>query len=73
MEAKRVATPPPAPTTIAPPASTILSISHISWIKPGVPNNFNGDQSKGQAFLMSCELYMLLTASDFPNDHTHIH
>jgi hypothetical protein len=43
IELKRVATPPLATTTITPPVSTTLSISHTSRIELGVPNNFNGD------------------------------
>jgi hypothetical protein len=33
------------------------SVLHSPQIKPASPDNFNGDRSKGCAFLTSCELY----------------
>jgi hypothetical protein len=37
------------------------------------PNDFDGDRSKGRAFLTSCKIYTSLTASDFPDDQTQVH
>jgi hypothetical protein len=37
------------------------------------PNNFDRDQVHGQAFLTSCELYILLAASDLLDEQVHIH
>jgi hypothetical protein len=36
-------------------------------------DNFDGDRSKGHAFLTSCELYLSLTGSDYPNEQSRIH
>jgi hypothetical protein len=44
-----------------------------SRVKPGVPSNFDGDRVQGRAFLTSCELYILLTASDFIDKQVRIH
>jgi hypothetical protein len=52
---------------------TTLQVSQLSRVKPSVPNNFDGDRAQGCAFLMSCELYISLTASDFVNEQVHIH
>jgi hypothetical protein len=52
---------------------TIPSTSQPLQIRLDVPNNFDRDQLKGHTFLTSCELYTLLTASDFPDDQTQIH
>jgi hypothetical protein len=48
-------------------------VSHSSRIKPASPDNFDGDRSKGHAFLTSCELYLLLTGSDYPDEQSCIH
>jgi hypothetical protein len=44
------------------------SVSHSPRIKPATPDNFDGDRSKGCAFLTSCELYLSLTGSDYPEE-----
>jgi hypothetical protein len=67
---KSVAPPPP----VSPPlVTTTLQVSQPSRVKPGVPSNFDGDRVQGCAFLMSCELYISLTASDFINEQVRIH
>jgi hypothetical protein len=43
---------------------------HSPQIKLANPENFDGDRSKGQAFLTSCELYLSLTGVD---EQAHIH
>jgi hypothetical protein len=37
------------------------------------PDNFDGDRSKGYAFLTSCELYLSLTGPDYPDEQAYIH
>jgi hypothetical protein len=49
------------------------SVSHSSRIKPASPDNFDGDISKGHAFLTSCKLYLSLTGSDYPDEQSCIH
>jgi hypothetical protein len=49
------------------------SALHSPWIKPANPDNFDGDRSKGHAFLTSCELYLSLTGADYPDEQAHIH
>jgi hypothetical protein len=46
---------------------------HSSRIKPANPDNFDGDRSKGRAFLTSCELYLSLTGADYPDEQACIH
>jgi hypothetical protein len=46
---------------------------YSSRIKLASPDNFDGDRSKGCAFLTFCELYLLLTGSDYPDEQSHIH
>jgi hypothetical protein len=48
-------------------------VSHSPWIKLASPDNFDGDRSKGHAFLTSCELYLSLTGPDYPDEQSHIH
>jgi hypothetical protein len=60
---------------IAPPTphiTTIPSTLQPLQIRLAAPNNFDGDWSKGHTFLTSCELYMSLTISDFPDNKTQI-
>jgi hypothetical protein len=56
-----------------PPVTTILKVSHPSQIKLGIPNSSNGNKAQGCIFLTSCELYISLTGSDFPDNQVHIH
>jgi hypothetical protein len=68
--ARNVAPPPP----VSPPlVTTTLQASHPSRVKPGIPSHFDGDRAQGCAFLMSCELYILLTQSDFVDKQVRIH
>jgi hypothetical protein len=55
-------------TTI--PALTPLTTSGTSdsKLKLAPPNDFNGTQSKGQAFLTSCDLYVNLVPHQFADD-----
>jgi hypothetical protein len=71
IEAVKVVTPPPLVSS--PLVTTPLQVSQPSRVKPGVPSNFDGDRAQGRTFLMSCELYILLTASDFVNEQVCIH
>jgi hypothetical protein len=42
-------------------------------IKPGTPQDFDGDRAKGRAFLNSCRLYISLSSSEFADDQGKIH
>jgi hypothetical protein len=71
QEAARSVAPPPP---VSPPlVITPLQASQPSRVKLGIPSHFDGDRAQGHAFLMSCELYILLTASDFINEQVRIH
>jgi hypothetical protein len=39
-----------------------------SQLRPAIPNDFDGDRSKGRAFLTSCELYWRLAPTLFSDD-----
>jgi hypothetical protein len=71
QEAARNVTPPPPVST--PLVITPLQASQPSRVKPGVPSHFDGDRVQGCAFLMSCELYISLTASDFVDEQVRVH
>jgi hypothetical protein len=70
-----VATPPSPsvslPLLLHPPQPR--SVLHSPQIKLANPDNFDGDRSKGRAFLTSCELYLSLTGVDYPDEQAHIH
>jgi hypothetical protein len=68
--AKSVTPPPPVSPQFV---STPLQVSQPSRVKPGIHSNFDGDREQGCTFLMSCELYILLTASDFFDKQVRIH
>jgi hypothetical protein len=63
---------PPIPVS-QPPVISPLKVSHPSRVNPGAPSNFDGDRAQGRAFLTSCELYILLSQSDFVEDQVRIH
>jgi hypothetical protein len=63
----------PTPPVSPPIVTTILQASQPSRVKLGIPSNFDGDRAQGHAFLTSCELYILLTASDFVDEQVCIH
>jgi hypothetical protein len=65
---------------IAPPSpdspqlvTTALKALQPSRVKLGVPSNCDGDRVQGCTFLMSCELYISLTALDFVDEQVCIH
>jgi hypothetical protein len=71
QEAARNVTPPPP---VSPPhVTTTLQVLQPSRVKLGAPSHFNGDRAQGCTFLTSCELYILLTQSDFVDNQVHIH
>jgi hypothetical protein len=71
QEAARSVTPPPL---VSPPlVTTTLQASQPSRVKPGIPSNVNRDRAQGCTFLTSCELYILLTASDFVDEQVRIY
>jgi hypothetical protein len=71
QEAARNVAPPPMASP--PPVTTPLKASHPSRVNPGAPSDFDGDRAQGHVFLMSCELYILLSQLDFIEDQVRIH
>jgi hypothetical protein len=77
-------TTPPSPSVSLPSLATSTgrgvlhpsqprSVLHSPQIEAASPDNFDGDRSKGCAFLTSCELYLSLTGPDYPDEQSHIH
>jgi hypothetical protein len=64
----------PTPNPAAPSAPTIPipapSGTVESKLKPASPDDFDGNRSKGRAFLNSCELYFTLVPHHFPDETT---
>jgi hypothetical protein len=71
QEAARNITPPPLASPL--PVTTPLKALHSSRVNPGAPSNFDRDRAQGCVFLMSCELYISLSQSDFIEDQVCIH
>jgi hypothetical protein len=71
QEVARNITPPPPASP--PPVTTPLKVSHPSGVNLGTPSTFDRDRAQGRAFLISCELYISLSQSDFVGDQVHIH
>jgi hypothetical protein len=44
--------------------------SHVQPPRPAVPSDFDGDRSKGQAFLNSCQTYIRLCSASFSDEQT---
>jgi hypothetical protein len=76
--------PPPSPSVSLPSLATSTgrgvlhpsqprSVLHSLRIKLAGPDNFDGDRSKGHAFLTSCELYLSLAGPDYPDEQSRIH
>jgi hypothetical protein len=63
----------PPPLVSLPFVTTTLQVSQPSRVKLGIPSNLDRDRAQGRAFLMSCELYISLTALDFIDEQVHIH
>jgi hypothetical protein len=62
------------PSPVSPPlVTTTLQVSQPSRVKLGIPSHFDGDRVQGCTFLTSCELYILLTTSDFIDKQVRIH
>jgi hypothetical protein len=71
IEAAKVIAPPPpvSPQLVITP----LQVSQPSRVELVVLSNFDGDRAQGHTFLISCELYILITASYFVNEQACIH
>ena len=54
------------------PTTTPAAQQHSDTLRPSPPLDFDGERSKGRAFLNSCELYMALVPSRFPSDELRI-
>ena len=59
---------PPSPP---PHVSTVKE--HASKLKPSVPIDFDGDRTKGRAFINSCSLYFSIATDRFDTDQSKIH
>ena len=66
---------------INPPPSLKISTSDITPARTtpigrpppwALPNKFDGNRSRGQAFLTSCQTYMCLCSDSFPSEQTKI-
>ena len=55
-----------------PPPAVATADPMPSHIKPATPSEFDGDRSKGRAFLNSCNLYVNLRLSEFRDDQVRI-
>jgi len=67
---------PQNPPRIESPAESlpaVLTATVHSRLKPGVPTDFDGDRSKGRAFLNSCDLYIRLCPQEFVDDQAKVH
>lgn len=63
----------PRPAT--PPSQSITPVttsSHVRPPRPTIPNEFDGDRTKGVDFLNSCQTYIRLCQGSFPDDQTKI-
>jgi hypothetical protein len=58
-----------APLTLIAQATPL----HKSRVKPGVPQNFDGDREGGWAFLTSCLVYISLSINDLTDEQAQIH
>jgi hypothetical protein len=69
LQQLRQPSPPPIPKT---PKLTTPSPPIRRAPPPALPNEFDGDRSRGQAFLRSCQTYILLCPESFSDDQTKI-
>lgn len=61
------------PTSVKPTLPPTPSIpSRQRTARPAVPPDFNGDRSKGQAFVNACNTYIRLCPTEFPDDQAKI-
>ena len=63
----------PQPIIAPPNLITHAAPPHRSRVKPGVPQNFDGDREGGRSFLTSCRLYISLSIDDFADEQAQIH
>src|SRR5271156_6399046 len=63
--------PTPNPVTQTVPPETRPTPS-TRGLRPASPSEFDGDRSKGMAFLYSCQTYIRLCSDSFPDDQTKI-
>jgi hypothetical protein len=66
QQQQRNKTPPPRSPTPAPPTPNVRAPP------PALPTEFDGDRSKGLAFLNSCQTYIRLCPGSFSDDQTKI-
>src|ERR1700761_6843103 len=67
-ELKPIQTPNTPPTNVTP-----IRLAPIGRPPPpALPSEYNGDRSRGQAFLTSCQTYIRLCPESFPDEQTKI-
>ena len=64
--------PPPSPKINTPDTTSARTTPIGRPPPPALPNEFDGDRSRGQAFLTSCQTYMRLCSDSFPSEQTKI-
>jgi hypothetical protein len=70
QETEKSIAPPPLDSPLF--VTAALQALRPTRVKLGVLSNFDGDRMQGCPFLMSCELYISLTALDFVDEQMHI-
>jgi hypothetical protein len=60
---------PDAPTPVLPPSA---DSPRTRTARPAAPPDFDGDRTKGMAFLNSCQTYIRLCPKEFPDDQAKI-
>jgi hypothetical protein len=66
------APPPPPPAVPPPPPPLTTATPTRSRLKPATPAEYDGNRSRGRAFLNSCMLYTRLCPGEFPDDQAKI-
>jgi hypothetical protein len=66
--------PPPSPKSLpkTPISNSVSRTPSGRTPPPALPNEFDGDRSKGPTFLRSCQTYILLCPDSFADDQTRI-
>jgi hypothetical protein len=62
----------PQPIPDLPKPTDRITPSKNRTVRPATPLDFDGDRSKGMAFLNSCQTYLRLCPKEFPDEQTKI-
>ena len=63
---------PPSPPIKKNPISNFVPRVSTRQLRPALPNEFDGDRSKGTTFLQSCQTYILLCPESFSENQVKI-